>query len=146
MVSRWTADGHRIKHLGPGGRCTKREPYTRRSREKLCSILAPSWLHLGSILAHLGSILAPSWPILALSWPMLAPSWLHLGSSWLHLGPSWLHLGLILARLGPILAPSWLILPPSWAILAHLASPKLLQSPPQTTPKQTSLQDPPTTP
>ena len=48
-------------------------------------ILAPSW-------PHLGAILAPSWPILAPSWRHLRLVLDHLGPSQGHLEPSWAHL------------------------------------------------------
>ena len=66
--------------------------YHAKARSQWCvfvSILAPSWLHCGSILAPVCSILLH----LGSLGLQLAPSWLHLGSLGLHLAPSWLHLG-----------------------------------------------------
>ena len=71
-------------------------------------ILAPSWLHLGSILGSLGSILANLNFVKAHLASILAPSWLCLGPGWARLNASEPHLRFTrihfgeMAHLGPI--------------------------------------------
>ena len=52
-------------------------------------MLAPCWLHVGSMLAHVGSMLAH-----------VGPSGLQDGPTWLHVGPSWPQDAIMLAQVG----------------------------------------------
>ena len=97
LSSSWTNFG---AHFGVQNGAVRGTLFSRFSR-------APFW-------PHVCSILAPSWPHLGPSWPLLAPSWPLLALSWPHVGPILAPLSLSWRPLGPVLAPSWHHGGPSW--------------------------------